>query len=141
LRHYDKRRLRVVDHRRDPVIMGEPLARAVRSALDALGWKPADAARATGLSSQHLSQILNRKKPYGSRPPSASTQQALEKIPGLSHLDIARALGESTGIGRLDGQTTAVEMTATRRAVHNLVDKLSEEQLPRALQVLIAMFD
>lgn len=120
----------------------EPLARLVQSALDALGWKAADAERATGLSSQHLSQIRNRRKPYAAnRGPEIDTLQKLEKIPGLSMLDINRAVGDSMGIGRPGGDTTEVEMTATRRAVHNIVDKLSEEQLPRALQVLVAMFD
>lgn len=142
MRGREQPRLRVASSGDDPAVMGvEPLARCVQQALDALGWKPADAARATGLSSQLLSQILNRQKPYRDRPPKVATLQALEKIPGLSALDISRAVGESMGIGRPGGDVSAVEMTATRRAVHNVVDKLSEEQLTRALQVLVLMFD
>lgn len=113
----------------------------MQQALDALGWKPAEAVRATGISSQHMSQILNRKKPYGSRPPSIETLDALEKIPGLSQLDILRAVGESTGIGRAAADPYLVEWSPTRRAVHNIVDKLPEEQLARVAQVLMAMFD
>jgi len=120
----------------------EPLARCVQQALDALGWKPAQAVKATGLSSQHMSQILNRKKPYGSRPPSTETLDTLEKITGLSQLDILRAVGESTGIGRPQGsEPYLVEWSPTRRAIHNIVDKLPEEQLARVAQVLMAMFD
>lgn len=136
-----QRRLRVVDHGAHASSV-EPLARCVQQALDALGWKPAKACEATGISSQHMSQILNRKKPYGSRPPNIDTLQKLQKIPGLSELDILRAVGESTGIGRPQGQEPfVVEWSANRRAVHNIVDKLPEQQLARVAQVLMAMFD
>lgn len=119
----------------------EPLARCVQQALDALGWKAAKAAEVTGLSSQHLSQILHRKKNYV-RPPSPQTLQALAKIPGLSHLDILRAVGESTGIGRPQGaEPFVLEWSASRRTVHNLVDKLPEEKLNSVTQILIAMLD
>jgi transcriptional regulator with XRE-family HTH domain len=135
--------LRVVDHQGDPLIMGrEPLARLVRQALIAANWKAAKAAEVTGLSSQHMSQILNRKKPYGNRPPTIATQQKLAKIPGLSQLDIARAVGESMGIaGRPPGEKVLeVDWSPNRRNLHNLVDKLPEEDLPRALGVLLAVF-
>lgn len=136
-----QRRLRVADLEAHAGGV-EPLARCVQQALDALGWKAADACRATGLSSQLMSQILHRQKPYGDRPPKVSTLQALEKIPGLSNLDILRAVGESTGIGRPPGQAPyIVEWTATRRAVHNIIDKLPEEQLPKAAQLLMVLFD
>jgi hypothetical protein len=121
----------------------EPLARCVQQALDALGWRPADAMRATGLSSQLLSQILNRSKPYGDRPPKTSTLQALAEIPGLSMLDVTRAVGESMGIAaRPPGEhMIEVDWSPSRRSLHNLIDKLPEDDLPRALQVLLAMFN
>lgn len=136
-----QRRLRVVDHGAQPRAV-EPLANCVQQALDALGWNAARASKETGISSQHMSQILKRKQPYGSRPPTIETLQKLEKIPGLSQLDILRAVGESTGIGRPAGESPyLVEWSPTRRAVHNIVDKLPEDQLARVAQILMAMFD
>ena len=141
MRDREGRRLRVARASGNPVSV-EPLAHCVQQALDALGWNAARAAKETGLSPQHMSQILNRKKPYGSRPPKIETLQALEQIPGLSQLDILRAVGESTGIGRPPGAAPfLVEWSPTRRAVHNIVDKLPEEQLGRVAQILMAMFD
>ena len=118
----------------------EPLARLVQSALDAQGWKPAQAAEVTGLSRQHISQILSRRDRY-TRPPKPETIQALAKIPGLSQYDVLSAVGTSIGVAGQDGQVFEVEWSANRRTVHNVVDKIPEDQLPRVLQILIAMLD
>jgi hypothetical protein len=132
-------RLRVV--RREAHAPGvEPLARAVRDAMDAAdNMTPAEAARLTGLKPQHISQILNRTEPYG-RLPTISTQQALAKIPGLSAERIARAIFDSTG----QPAPTPPDMaqagsSALRRSVHGLVDQIAEEDLARALKVLSAL--
>lgn len=120
----------------DQTRLVEPLARTVRGALRAANMTQADAVRVTGVSSQHLSQIVNRRKRY-SRPPSVATMQRLAKIPGLSVEDVARAVTQSAGI------PVSVELqsaSSLRRAVqHNLVDEIPEDQLARVFQVLRAM--
>ena len=131
------RRLRMVD--KDAQSSGvEPLRALVQSAMDAAGLIPADVTRLTGISSQNLSLLLRREKPYGSRPPSIDTMQRLEKVPGLSQRAIARAVAESIG---LVVTVDVNDATPLRRSVHNMVDKFPEDELPRVLQILIAMFD
>lgn len=112
----------------------------VRQAMDAAGMSNADAARTTGLSDQHISQILNRQKRYTSgRLPTAETQQQLAKLPGLSLEDIQRALAKSAGIKW--ATVDAPQASGLRRNVHNLIDEFADDQLARVLQVLLALRD
>jgi len=117
----------------------EPLARLVRAARDAAGLVDADLARITGLSTQHVSQIVNHEKRY-SRPPTARTLQALQKIPGLSQADILRAVQESSGLG-VSSKTAPVKWTGARRSAHNLIDRFPESALPSVVQILGALLD
>lgn len=115
----------------------EPLARLVREAMNVEGLRVADVARLTELNRQHVSQIINRATPY-QREPDINTMQALARIPGLSIERIAEAVAMSTG----RPLPTAPEMpgwTPLRRSVHAVVDKIAEDELPRALQVLTAL--
>lgn len=117
----------------------EPLARLIRAARDAAGLNDADLARVTGLSTQHISQLVNRPKNY-TRPPKAQTLQALQRIPGLSQADILRAVQESTGLG-VSGKTAQVKWTGARRSAHNLVDRFPEGRLSSVVQILSALLD
>lgn len=114
------------------------LARLVQGALDAAGMRPADAMRRTGLSSQLLSQILKRQEPYSpDRPPSTTTLQALEKIPGLSQKAILQAVREST-----EGALTVVpRWSAERTAALGLVEKMPEKKLPGVVKLLTTVLD
>lgn len=117
----------------------EPLARLIRAARDAAGLNDADLARITGLSTQHVSQIVNRQKNY-TRPPTVDTLQALQKIPGLSQPDILRAVQESTGLG-VSSAAAQVKWTGARRSAHNLIDRFPESRLPGVVQILSALLD
>lgn len=128
-------RLRVVDRRAHPPGM-EPLARTVRDAMDAAGLSQAEVAELTKLSPQHIQQIVSRRENY-TRPPKIETLQALARIPNLSIEMIAEAVAESTGMPRPAG--LVVEMTPLRRSVHTVVDKIPEDELARALQILTAL--
>lgn len=124
----------------DRTIQGvTPLARLIQGALDALGWKPADAMRATGLSSQLLSQHLNRTEPYTpDRPPTAKTLQALEKIPGLTQRDILQAVAASTqGAPEPPPEQWSKERLAARR----LIEQIPEKKLPGIVKLLAAALD
>jgi transcriptional regulator with XRE-family HTH domain len=116
----------------------EPLASLIREAIDAEGLSQADVMRLTGLKRQHLSQLLNRRERYRSRPPKTETLQALAKVPGLSIERIADAVAESTGMPRPNVDYSA-QQTPLRRSVHSVVDKIPEGELNRALQVLVAL--
>lgn len=116
----------------------EPLAQLIRQAMDAAGYNQADVARLTGLHPQLVSQIVNRTKPYG-RAPKVETQQALAKIPGLSIKDVAEAILRSTGQPLPELAEFGATMTATRRNLHAVVDKIPEGELNRALQILVAL--
>lgn len=116
----------------------EPLAQLVRQAMDAAGYNQADVVRLTGLKSQHVEQIVNRIQPYG-RAPRVDTQQALAKIPGLSITDIAEAILRSTGQPLPELPEFGTSMTAARRNLHAVVDKIPESELHRALQILVAL--
>lgn len=115
----------------------EPLSKAVKAALDAAGMTPADATRVTGLSSQLLSQILNRRERY-TRPPKIDTMQKLARIPGLTITDVARAVSISVGYP-LPAEVTGEATSALRRSVHNVIDDFPEEHLSGVLQVLLAV--
>lgn len=113
----------------------EPLARLLRAVRDAAGLKDADIARLTGLNPQHVSQLVNRLEPYKAAP-LIRTQQALARIPGLDLSEIAAAIQESTGT-----QTRVVDdtMSRARKHAHSMIDDFSEDELPRVLQVLLAL--
>jgi len=116
----------------------EPLARVVRDAMDAAGLTQSDVERMTGLDRRHISQIVNRKQNY-TRPPSIETLQALAKIPGLDITTIADAIARSTGMPRPPVDELAPKMTPLRVSVHAVVDKIPEDDLARALQILTAL--
>lgn len=105
--------------------------------MDAAGLRVADVAEITGLNRQHVSQITNRAEPY-TREPTIKTMQALAKIPGLSVERIALAVAQSTGRPLPVGQELPT-ITPLRRSVHAVVDKIAEDDLPRALQILTAL--
>lgn len=136
MRARDFGHLRAVRNGSHPSPMrGEPLAVLVRGALDAAGITPAEAARLTGLSTQHISQILNRRQRYN-RPPTIATMQKLAKLPGLSLTDVQRAVAESARIA------TAAEgesISPVRRSAHAMIEEFAEDELPRVLQVLLAL--
>lgn len=116
-----------------------PLGRLVQDALDALGWKAADAMRATGLSSQLLSNILTRAEPYSpDRPPTSKTLQALEEIPGLTQRAILQAVRAST-----EGapEPAAVHWSPHRTAARRLIEQIPEKKLPGVVQLLAALLD
>lgn len=136
MRDKGKRHLRVADRGKHRVGM-EPLARLVREAMDAEGLRVTDVARLTELSRQHVSQIVNRAEHY-TREPEIETMQALAKIPGLSIAAIAEAVAESTG-RPLPAAPELPGWTPLRRSVHAVVDKIAEDDLPRALQILTAL--
>lgn len=115
----------------------EPLALLVREAMDAAGLRVADVSRLTGLNRQHVSQIANRADPY-TREPSIDTMQKLALIPGLSIERIARAVAESTG-RPIPSAPELPAYSPLRRSVHAVVDKIPEDDLPRALQILTAL--
>lgn len=136
LRDRRKRHLRMANAGPHRVGM-EPLARLVREAMDAADLRVSDVARLTGLHRQHVSQIVNRAEPY-TREPEIETMQALALIPGLSIERIALAVAESTG-RPLPSAPDLPTMTPMRRSVHAVVDKIAEDDLPRALQILTAL--
>lgn len=137
MRGLSKRHLRMAEGRSHSPGM-EPLARAVRDAMDAAGLDQADVVERTGLTRQHVSQIVNRTQGYG-RAPNIATLQALAKIPGLSLQMIADAVARSTGQPRPPADALAPVWSPLRRSVHAVVDKIAEEDLPRALQILVAL--
>lgn len=128
--------MRMADHEPHRVGM-EPLARLVREAMDVEGLRVADVARTTGLNRQHVSQIVNRAERYRDEP-KIETMQALARIPGLSIERIAEAVAASVG-RPLPTAPEAPGWTPLRRSVHAVVDKIDEDELPRALQVLTAL--
>ena len=136
MRDKRKRHLRMAERRAHFVGM-EPLARLVREAMDAGGLRVTDVARITGLNRQLVSQIANRSEPY-LREPEIKTMQALAKVPGLSIEAIALAVAQSTG-RPLPTTPDFPAMTPMRRSVHAIVDKIAEDDLPRALQILTAL--
>lgn len=122
----------------DPV--GEPLATVVRTAVDALGWKQADVARVTKLSPQLVSQIIHRRRRYV-RPPDPETLEALALIPGLRRLDIMWAVANSIGLNlpTVEDEPQTSEYSGSRRALRAVVDDLPEQDVSRALQILLAL--
>lgn len=137
MRDNEPRRLRMARAAAHPPGM-EPVARVVREAMDAAGMNQAAAAKATGLKPQHIEQIVNRKKPYSTRPPKIETLQALAKLPGLTRRALDAAVAESTGIGVV---IEVEPISSARRSAHALVDKFPEDQLPRVVQILITLLD
>lgn len=129
--------LRVVRREAHPPGM-EPLAQLIRDAMDAEGLSQADVVRITKLKRQHVSQLLNRRVPYTTRPPTIETLTALELIKGLTARSIAEAVARSTGIGVT---TEEAKASANLRTARALLEKFPEDQLPRVVQVLIAMLD
>lgn len=118
----------------------EPLARLIYEAMLAGGYTQAELARITGLRPQHISQIINRRQRY--RPhalPNNDTMQRLARIPGVTVLDVTRAVRESADL--LDAAVPTEMMTGLRRNVHNLVDEFTDGQLAGVLQVLLALND
>lgn len=123
-----------------PVRPREPLAKLVYEAMVAAGWSQAKVAKEAALSSQHVSQLVNRRRPYKqNRLPDPETLQGLAKIPGLTILDVTKAARESAGIG---DEPKVTEMTSgLRRNVHNVVDEFPDDRLAGVLQVLLALRD
>lgn len=118
----------------------EPLAKLVSQAMDAAGLNQADVAKISGLSSQLVSQILNRKTRYQPhRLPGNKTMQGLAKLPGVTILDVTRAVRESAGID--DTPQPASMTSGLRRNVHNVVDEFPDDRLAGVLQVLLALRD
>lgn len=115
----------------------EPLARLIREVMDAEGLRVSDMETITGLDRRHLSQIVNRAEPY-KREPEIDTMLALAKIPGLSLEQIAEAVARSTG-RPLPAAPDPRPLTPMRRSVYAVIDKIPEEDLPRALQILTAL--
>lgn len=113
----------------------EPLAKLLRGTLDAQGLTPADAARITGLSSQLMSQLLNRPTRYARNPPAPETQESLAKLPGLMLEDVQEAIIESLGWKA----PPKVEQDPLRRAMHAIIDQVPDAELPRVLDVLTAV--
>lgn len=117
----------------------EPLAKLVYEAMSAAGMSQADVKRLTGLSSQLVSQIVNRRQRYKpNRLPEPETLQGLAKIPGLTIVDVTRAARESAGLN--DSPVTEIT-SGLRRNVHNVVDEFTDQQLAGVLQVLLALRD
>lgn len=116
----------------------EPLARLIRERMDVEGLRVADVARITGLDRRHVSQMINRSEPYVDGP-QIDTMQQLAKVPGLDITEIARAVAESTGQPVPTPAADLAPMTPLRRSVHAVVDKIGEDELPRALQILTAL--
>lgn len=105
--------------------------------MDAAGLSQADVARLTGLSSQLVSQLVNRKQNYSpNRPPEIDTLQRLERIPGLSQQRIAQAVAESMGT-----VPPAPEETPLRATVRGILDQLPEEKLASAMKLLLTLFE
>lgn len=137
MREQDRARLRVARAGSHPPGV-EPLAAVVREAMDAAGLSQSDVERITELDRRHISQIVNRAKNY-TRPPTIDTMQALARIPGLSIETVADAVFRSTGQPRPSVAIDGASMTPLRRSVHAVVDKIPEDDLTRALQILIAL--
>jgi transcriptional regulator with XRE-family HTH domain len=116
----------------------EPLAQVVRDVMDARGYNQAELAKWTGLKPQHIEQIVNRTKPYG-RAPRVDTQEALARIPGLSIEAIAEAVLRSTGQPLPPARPEGAEMSVKRRSLHSIVDKLPDDELDRAMDLLITL--
>lgn len=116
----------------------EPLATVVREAMEAAGLNQSEVARLTGLNRAHVGQIVNRTTNYN-RPPTVDTLQALALIPGLSITTIADAVARSTGQPRPPADDLAPASSPLRRSVHAVVEKIPEEDLNRALQILVAL--
>lgn len=128
----------MTDRQPDDLSVFEPLAAAIRHALDASGMSQAEAARATGLSEQLVSQLVNRKKPYRAKAPDPATQQALERIPGLSIGAIQTAVARSMGMAIGDDRPQASQL---RQTAHNLVDQIPEAELTKAVRMLTVMIE
>lgn len=112
----------------------EPLATLLRGALDAQELSPARMADITGLSTQHVSQLLNRSTGYESKLPDADTQQKLARLPGVRLEDIQEALIVSAGLK----PPPKVEQDPLRRAMHAIIDQIADVDLPQILDVLRA---
>lgn len=131
-----RRRLRMANGTDDHAVVFEPLAVAIRQAMDASGISQAEVCRITGLSKQTVGNLVNRRKPYRRQPPRPETQQALAAIPGLSIGVVQQAVARSLGMAIRDDRPEASQL---RQSAHNIVDQIPEGELQRVVQILAAM--
>ena len=73
----------------------------VQNEMDKRGWTAADLSRASGLSRQNLSRILNDHRPVLQRRPEPATVQGLARGFGLDEEIVLRSIAEAMGF-RLD---------------------------------------
>lgn len=129
-------RLRMANGTSDHPSVFEPLAECIRAAMTAGQLSQADVARASGLSPQHVTQLVNRRARYSSKPPSAETQEALSLVPGLSIGVVQQAVARSMGMSIRDDRP---ETSQLRQSAHNMVDQIPESELQKVVQILAAL--
>ncbi|GAA1714794.1 helix-turn-helix transcriptional regulator [Brachybacterium phenoliresistens] len=98
--------------------------RFVRTEMDKRGWSAADLGRASGLTAQHLSRILNDDRDVLQRRPESATIDALARAFGMSSDYVLTFVAEAMGFP--SGRVSAPDASALsdEELLHVLAERL-----------------
>lgn len=114
------------------------LRRYVQGSLDARGWKPADLARASGMSPQLVSQLLNDERDRLSSIPKEPTIAGIAKAFGVSESVVIGHVFEALGYD-LNVVRTEIDLSSLNDA--QLLDELATRLVARRKPPDFAMAD